>query len=521
MTEDGAARLLFPAIRWDPAAGFAPGLDAAFADVELGVGGFIVFGGEARAVRDLTAELRARAGHPLLIGADLERGAGQQFGGATSLPPLSAIGHLDALDVTRRAGLTTAREALALGVDWVYGPVADLDAKAGNPIVGTRAFGARPGRVADHVRAWVEGSQSTGAMACVKHFPGHGRTTTDSHAGLPVVDAGAGTLEDDLRPFTAAIRAGVASVMSAHVAYPALDPSGVPATLSRAILDGLLRRRLGFGGIVVTDALIMEGVLSGQRAGGTGTDAAGAAGVRALAAGCDALLYPEDARGALAAIREALARGDLDAGSVRRSVARIDAAAIAAAAARAAGAGGWGSPEDRDWALSIARASLVPLAGRCDLPAGAVVRVRDVDDDLGGPYPPPARTAFPGALREAGMRVSYLPDPRAGAEATVPDRPVEGDPAVATPPDGERGDGARQDVIAVYADIRAWKGRPGLSDAALASVSGALAERPDAIVVAFAHPRLASALDAGRVLAAWGGEPIMQEAVAAALAGAR
>ena len=496
MRDEGAARLLFPAIRWDPEAGFAPARDAAAAALDLGVGGFIVFGGEAAVARDLIADLRVRSAHPLLIGADLERGAGQQFRGATALPPLAAIGHLDDLDETRRAGALTGREALALGVDWVYGPVADLDVEPRNPIVGTRALGARPAMVAEHVRAWVEGCQSTGALACAKHFPGHGRTTTDSHAGLPVVDAAPRALEDDLRPFAAAIRAGVASVMSAHVAYPAWDPSGVPATLSRAILGGLLRERLGFAGIVVTDAMIMEGVLTGVGAGGGGD----APGVRALAAGCDALLYPQDPAALLRAVESALVAGVLDAGRVRRSVARIAAAAEAAGAARA-DRGEWGRPEDRDWASSVARRALVELAGRVELPAGATVVVHDVDDDLGGPHPPPPRTTFPEALRRAGMRVSHAPDPRAAGRPAAPDR----------------GDGARH-VVAVYADIRAWKGRPGLSEAALAAVARALDAHPQALVAVFAHPRLAGGLDASRMLAAWGGEPIMQEAVAAHVA---
>jgi len=494
MSEERPARLLFPAIRWDADAGFDAAEDAIADALDLGVGGFIVFGGEAAAARALIERVRAAAPHPLLFGADLERGAGQQFRGATSLPPLAAIGHLDELDTTRRAGSLTAREALAIGVDWVYGPVADLDVEARNPIVGTRAFGSRPGRVGEHVAAWVEGCQATGSLACVKHFPGHGRTTTDSHAGLPVVEASRDMLQADLAPFAAGLRAGAASVMTAHVAFPALDPSGAPATLSEPILGGLLRDRMGFAGIVVTDAMIMDGVQDGAAG-----DAVGA-GVRALSAGCDALLYPDDPAALAAAITEALAGGRLDRARVASAGARVAGAAAAAAGVRDAAAPGtghegWGRAEDAAWAREVARASIVPLAGRTSLGAADGVVVVDVDDDLGGPYPPPTRERLPEALRSAGLEVSHVPDHRGGNGGS----------------DDRR---AAPLLIAVYADIRAWKGRPGLSEGAVRAVGRALESRTDALVALFGHPRLADRLPGRRMLAAWGGEPIMQEAVA-------
>lgn len=564
------ARLLFPAIRWDSRSGFDGATEAIAAALDLGVGGFILFGGEADAVAALTASLRARAAHPLLIGADLERGAGQQFRGATPLPPLAAIASLDDRDTTRRAGALTAREALALGVDWVYGPVCDLDVEPDNPIVGTRSPGSSPDLAARHVAAWIEGCQGEGALACAKHFPGHGRTTTDSHAELPRVTASRDVLEEDLRPFEAAIHAGVASVMSAHVAFPAFDPAGAPATLSAPILRDLLRDALGFGGIVVTDALIMEGVLAGpadedeaapaedgaaahrngNRAApaedhgaapaddaGPAQDAAPAsdagpandataasagarASVRALAAGCDALLYPDDPAGVAHAIERALASGRLDPDRLERSAARIDAAARAAEAFRE-GARAWGTETDRSWALSVGVRSLVPLAGDTRLGDGPVV-VHDVDDDLGGPYPPPPRTGLPDALRAAGREVAHHPDPRAdrARDAGTSDAKIQNasSPA-ATTPDALRGpDGghapARNHVIAVYADVRAWKGRPGLSDHAVRRVAELLAAAPEAAILVFAHPRLAGVLPGKRLLAAWGGEPIMQEAAA-------
>lgn len=466
------ARILFPALRWSDDTGFAHESAAIDRALDLGVGGFCLFGGEAGAVRELTAELRSRSAHPLLIAADLERGAGQQFDGAVALPPLAAIGAIDDLGVTRRAARVTAREALALGVNWVYAPVADIDVEPRNPIVGTRSFGADPGRVAMHVTAWIEGCQDEGVLCCAKHFPGHGRTTADSHATLPTVEAEAAALEAmDLLPFQAAITAGVDAIMTAHVAFPALDASGVPATLSPGILTELLRGRLEYEGLIVTDALIMEGIKGDN-------DEAGAC-IRALAAGCDALLYPQDLDAAAYAL-EAASGSDVSGPRVVDALTRITAAADRAPSYRDAPVG---AAADHAWAVDLGARSCVEVRGAVRLPSA--VYVHTLDDDLGGPYPPPARDPFPEALRAAGF------DVRTSGEA-------EG----------------RGFVIALYCDIRGWKGRPGLSGAAKIELADLLERRPDANVVLFGHPRLVDDIAAEHVLAAWGGEAVMQRAAA-------
>ena len=139
-----ASRLIFPAIRWRDAEGFAHEWGPIREALELGVGGFIIFGGTAEAVSALTTQLRREAGQPLLLAADLERGAGQQFDGLTQFPPPRALAALDRLEVTRWAGAVTAHEARGVGVNWVFAPVADLDLLPDNPIIQTRAFGAEP-----------------------------------------------------------------------------------------------------------------------------------------------------------------------------------------------------------------------------------------------------------------------------------------------------------------------------------------------------------------------------------------
>ncbi|HSR41480.1 MAG TPA: glycoside hydrolase family 3 N-terminal domain-containing protein, partial [Longimicrobiales bacterium] len=432
----------------------------------------------------VVGRLQARAGHPLLFGADLERGAGQQFGGCTPLPPAAALGSLDDMEACWRAGALTAREARALGVGWVYAPVADLGHEPRNPIVGTRAFGEDPDPVARAVAAWIRGCQDGGALPCVKHFPGHGRTLADSHREMPVVEADEADLARDLVPFSAAVEAGVPAVMTAHVAYPALDPSGAPATRSRPMIQGLLRKTLGFQGLVVTDALIMEGADAGGRG-----ELAGA--LQALDAGVDALLYPRDPVALSEGLRKAVAAGRLDAGRVLRSAERI------AAAAERVGepVGEWGRPADRSWAAGIARRSLRWIRPPEGVPSlsGGVLTV--VDDDLGGPYPAASRRPLEDRLRVLGIEAE---DPGGRTESTSATEP------------GRR-------VVAVFCDPRGWKGRAGLSEDSRRAVAD---RAPDAgLVLLFAHPRLAADVP-GRapVLCAWGGEALMQEAAASEVA---
>ena len=169
----------------------------------------------------------------------------------------AALGAADDLDLTRDTGRPVGAELAAAGVDLDLAPVADVNSNPDNPVIGTRSFGADPGR-RRHVVAWLLGLQETGVAACVKHFPGHGDTAEDSHLALPTVDADLDVLaERELVPFAAAVEAGVAAVMTSHILVPALDPD-LPATLSPRVL-ALLRERLGFDRRIVTDALDMAG----------------------------------------------------------------------------------------------------------------------------------------------------------------------------------------------------------------------------------------------------------------------
>jgi beta-N-acetylhexosaminidase len=232
--------------------------------------GFILFRrnvGTPEQVARLCRELHALypADDPPLISVDQEGGRVARLRAPfTELPPARVLGQVfeasGRLDLVRRAAAVTAAELTAVGINFNYAPVLDVDSNPANPIIGDRAFAGSPETVSVVARAVIATYQANGLMACGKHFPGHGDTDTDSHLELPVVPRDRESLEDiELPPFRDAVAAGVAALMTAHVLYPALDPDW-PATLSRPILTDLLRDELGFDGLIVTDNMEMRGV---------------------------------------------------------------------------------------------------------------------------------------------------------------------------------------------------------------------------------------------------------------------
>jgi beta-N-acetylhexosaminidase len=259
---------------------------------------------------------------PLLVGSDFERGASMRVAGTTVFPHAMAFGAAGDPEFSRFEGQVTAREARALGVQWVYYPVADVNINPDNPVLNIRSFGEDPQAVAAQVAAFIEGAHSDPhnyVLTTAKHFPGHGDTSVDSHLNLAAVPASRERLESvELVPFRAAIAAGTDAVMTAHVAVPALAPPDLPATLSPAILTGLLRGELGFQGLVITDALDMGGIVKGFPAG----DAA----VRAIEAGADALLMPSDPEAAIRAVVAAVEKGRIKRARIEESVVKVLAA---------------------------------------------------------------------------------------------------------------------------------------------------------------------------------------------------
>jgi beta-N-acetylhexosaminidase len=289
-----------------------------------GLGGVCLFGSNVESpaqLRRLTAALRA-AGPASVVAIDEEGGDVTRLHVASGSPyPGNAVlGRLDDLSLTERVAHAVGEALADVGVTMTFAPDADVNSNASNPVIGVRSFGADPGLAARHTAAWVRGVQGTGVAASAKHFPGHGDTAEDSHLALPVVDRPLAELaERELVPFRAAIDAGTRTIMTSHLLLPQLDPD-LPATLSPRIIDGLLRRELGFTGVVVTDALDMKGA--------SGVRGIPEAAVLALAAGCDLLcigteVSPETIEAIVAAGERAVAEGRLTRERVAEAAARV------------------------------------------------------------------------------------------------------------------------------------------------------------------------------------------------------
>ena len=293
---------------------------------DLHVGGFIVIthGSPVGIVKSqayptavLANQLQSKSKLPLLIGADFERGTAMRYDEGTSFPTAMAVAAAGNPKDAYTMGKITALEARSTGVNWVYAPDSDVNNNPGNPIINTRSFGENPERVAEFVSAFVKGVEDNGGLATAKHFPGHGDTAADSHIDLPVIPANRDRLEHlELVPFRAAISAGAGSVMTGHLSVPALesDPN-TPATLSAHILQGLLRKELGYQGLIITDAMDMGGI--------TVRYAPGDAAVRAVLAGADALLMPPVPDAAYEALLAAAQSGQISQERLDASVRRI------------------------------------------------------------------------------------------------------------------------------------------------------------------------------------------------------
>jgi len=304
---------------------------AAYADMmrdveQLHVGGFInitqgsplgILKSQVYPTVVLNNQLQSRSKLPLLIGADFERGTAMRLDEGTSFPTAMAVAAAGNPKDAYTVGKVTALEARAAGIQWIYAPDSDVNSNPANPIINTRSFGEEPQRVSEFVTEFIRGVQENGGLATAKHFPGHGDTTADSHIDLPMVGADRERLEKlELVPFRAAIAAGVGSVMTGHLNVPALEPDpNASATLSSHVLTDLLRKQLGFEGLIVTDAMDMGGI--------TVRYAPGDAAVRAVLAGVDALLMPPVPEAAFSALLDAVKSGQISQERLEASVRRI------------------------------------------------------------------------------------------------------------------------------------------------------------------------------------------------------
>jgi len=267
----------------------------------------------------LLNQLQHQSKLPLLIAADFESGLSSRLTGATVLPQPMAFGAAGKLEFAETFGEITAQEARAIGVHWNFFPIADVNSNPVNPIINTRSFGENPERVGALVAAYIRGARSHGMLTTAKHFPGHGDTATDSHLGVAQVPGDLARLDSvEFPPFRKAIDAGVDAVMVAHVTVPALEPDpNRVATTSSAIVTQLLQQKLGFRGLVVTDALDMGGLTHLYAAN------IGRAAVEAFKAGNDLLLIPADLDASFRAIVDAVNTGEISRERLDRSVRKI------------------------------------------------------------------------------------------------------------------------------------------------------------------------------------------------------
>lgn len=471
------------------------------------VGGLIIGRGSASPTARWLNELQEMAALPLLIAADLEWGAGTRFPEATLIPINMALSAAGGANIAREAGRITAVEARAAGVHVLFAPVADVNINANNPVINTRSYGADPVEVGSRVVAFLEGARAGGAMGVVKHFPGHGDTSLDSHLVMPLLDLDRHRLHSvELAPFRAALAAGVGGVMTAHLAVPALEPPGTavrPATFSPVITTNLLRGELGFDGLIVTDALNMEGARA--------EEGARHAAVQAVLAGADILLMPSDAAQAIDAVTAAVETGQISEDRIDDSLRRILMAKLQLGLAleRTVDADRLdltlGAPAHVMWAQDVAERSitvarapegLLPLTLRDRVVVSieyADARTRVSGDELGR------------SLEEQGADVRQVRLWRRSTEAEIEEAKRV----------------ARQADIVLFASFaRAlpWRGTLGIPEP-VAELADGLAQE-GAVVVTFGDPYLIRQIPSARTyILAWSEFEAAQQALVQALVG--
>ncbi|MGH9456421.1 MAG: glycoside hydrolase family 3 protein [Thermoanaerobaculia bacterium] len=492
---------------------------------ESGIGGVHWYAADVLETAWMNAELQELAEVPLLVSADLESGVGMRFADATHWPWAMALAATGDPSLAERAGRIVAREALAVGINQLYAPVADVNNNPDNPVINVRSFGENPEDVGAFVAAFVRGVQAEGAIATVKHFPGHGDTQTDSHRSLPVLDVTRERLEEvELVPFRAAIDAGVGSVMIAHLSVPSVDPTpapvranrpadesseaasddelslgaSLPASLSPRIVGGLLRNELGYDGLVVTDALTMGGIVHHFDAGESA--------VRAIEAGVDHLVKSPDVDAAIAGVRAAVASGRLTEARIDESVRRILAAKrrvppYAFDPERVATT--FDAPEHRAVAAEIARKAITLLReepGALPLRRDARIVELVVSDmpEAGTPLP-----QFASALRPSAR---FLLDRRSTDEDVAPVLDAAA--------------GADVVVVSLAVRTRSGAGRLAVPEVAREAIARILEGDAGVVAISFGNPYVIRELpDLPTYLVTYGPQPVMQAAAARALFG--
>ena len=468
------------------------------------VGGLIVSRGNVGEFAPMMNRLQEMAAVPLLIVSDLETGPAMRLTGGTNVPPAMALGAAGREDLAREAGRITAIEARQAGIHLTLGPVLDVNSNPFNPIINTRSFGEDPGHVARIAAAWITGAREEGLLTAGKHFPGHGATEVDSHISLPTLSADASLLEEiDLPPFAYAVDEGMEGVLVGHIAVPSVDgPDAPPASLSPAIVTGILRERLGFDGLVITDALNMGGV--------TERYPVAEASILALLAGADLLLQPPGTSGVIDSVTEAVESGRIPHGRINQAVRRVLRAKAAAKLHLPGGAHASGGPTPaghRDVETGVAEAS--------------ITLVRDTDALV--PIPESARRVVHVAYSSDGSRFSAPRfNERLRAEGlSVEEVRVDDRSSRASLEEVARR--ARSaDLVIVSANLvpREYRGRLALESGFSQLVEGLVADGVPVVAVSFGSPYLLDSFPSvSSYLLAWSGSVAPQVAAARALVG--
>jgi beta-N-acetylhexosaminidase len=514
-----AAQIVWPSVFGDYVSGDSPQWRQLVNQVKNEkVGGFTISVGSPIEVAAKLNDLQAMSKIPLLVGADLEAGAGFRarggyfvpnaidLGGAILFPPEMAVGATRDTTLAYEQGRLTAIEGRALGIHIAYAPVLDVNNNPDNPVINTRSYGEDPELDARLGVAFIHGLQDHGMMATGKHFPGHGDTGTNSHLALPIVTVSRSRLDTvELVPFRAAVNGGVGAIMSFHGAMPALDSSGVPGTLSSKVLTDLLRGEMGFKGIIISDAMDMRGVLD--------QFGAAEAAKRAIAAGIDVLIQPLNVAETIDAVVDGIkehryTEARLDS-SVRRVLEQKRRLGLAQRKLVDLNALRFlvGDSSNLQIARKVAEKSitlvkdslrLVPIATRSAKVLSITLARRS---DLG------AGNAFNSELRSA------LPNLRTEFMSTE-------DASLNFPRLIAAADSADVTIIGSYVGQN-WDAVTASAPQAFANFVQTLMQRGrKPIVVAFGNPYLLQQLPwVGTYLVAWGGFPVSQTAAARALLG--
>jgi beta-N-acetylhexosaminidase len=484
------------------------------------VGGVVWFLSNVYETAHLNQRLQSESRVPLIISADLESGMGMRFIDTTFWPSAMAVAATGDPSLAEREGRVVAKEAKAVGINQIYAPVADVNVNPDNPVINSRSFGEDPQEVGRFVAAFIRGVQSEHVLATAKHFPGHGDTHTDSHRALPVLDVSQERLEKvELVPFRAAIEANVASIMIGHLSIPAVDPTPapvrsdmhtenpygttagevpkegtLPASVSHKIIEGMLRRELGYQGLVVSDAFDMGALVEHFDA--------GEGAVLAIEAGEDQILLSPNVDMAVAGVKAAIRSGRLSEARIDESVRRILAAKQFAVVRNPDPDAIFrivDSPEHRDLANEIARRALtlvreqsgiLPLRRDSKIALIVVSDFADVNPMLD----------FEREIRaRANVVSSVLIDPRTRVEDVAPI--------------------ADADVAVVAFAVRARSGAGSIAVPAAARQLVASLKMP-AIGIAFGSPYLLREVPSvGTYICAYGIQPVMQVAAVNAIFG--